>query len=267
MQRGNTNLVYVLRSFWTTVAFRRQVLLAMAGWWLICNSASLANSDIWKTATSGIWGTGSNWFDGSSPGTSDSAELNMAGTYTVTFNADPPAIEDLLFNTTGDNVTFTNSGAFRTLNVNSTVGGGQDVIVAGATLTLGKTLDPQLNLVVGDSMYAEFGGTVNIVHSGVTVGSTLNLTGGSQITVNTTSSLLASSDTTLGGVIGGGTLTFGSGSTGLLTNVNVGTSGTSASVFNVNGNVGLTGGITATEFAVGAASGSTGTVNVGVGGR
>src|ERR1041385_6338890 len=52
-------------------------------------STAFGNADSWKTATSGAWGVGTNWVDGTTPGNSDTANFNVFGSYTVTFSAAP----------------------------------------------------------------------------------------------------------------------------------------------------------------------------------
>src|SRR3954470_9341148 len=93
-----------------------------------------AASDVWDgngaVPPNGIWGTGTNWGDNTTPGNSDTATFNLANTYTVTFNANPLAIQALTVSA-GD-VTFTSSGGARTLPVNS-ASGGQDVTINGGS--------------------------------------------------------------------------------------------------------------------------------------
>src|SRR6476660_4661680 len=62
---------------------------------LALGSVARANSDIWKTATSGVWGLGTYWADNSTPGNGDQAQFDKAGTYAVWFSDPPLAIQDL----------------------------------------------------------------------------------------------------------------------------------------------------------------------------
>src|SRR5262249_19692232 len=151
---------------------------------------------------------------------------------------DPPAIQEMIFNLSTNNVTFTNSGAAtRTLHVDSTVGGNHDVTVVNSTINIGRILDTAFNLTVGDTLSAQTGATINIGNGDV-ITSKLNISGTSQMNVLAPVpifflALQVNSDTTIGDASGGGTLTIGNSSRGSLRNANVGTVGLGASVFNV----------------------------------
>jgi hypothetical protein len=74
--------------------FSRRAICALVVFWIPLNSH--AANDIWDAngavPPNGVWGTGPNWADNSTPGNSDTATFNLANTYTVTFNANPLAI-------------------------------------------------------------------------------------------------------------------------------------------------------------------------------
>ncbi len=207
--------------------------VATAHWGLVvalCGVATAqANNDVWKNAVSGTWSVASNWVDGSVPIGGDQASFQIAGTYGISFNASPAAIQDLFVITAGDNVTFVSVGAVRTLSVTSASGGLDAIVSDGATLTLGTTGQP-FNLSVGDNLYSQVGGTLNIAN-----GSTVNTadficsTAGT-INVAAASSLNATGTGTIGAafnagtlnISGGGSVTTGAGSLGDVS----GTSGT-----------------------------------------
>src|SRR5262245_10173024 len=112
-----------------------------------------AAADVWDgngiNPPNGIWGTGANWGDNTTSGNSDTATFNLANTYTVTFNANPLAIQALTVSA-GD-VRFTSSGGARTLPVNQT-SGEQDCTINSVTpLSLCTSRNPP-QLTVGDDL-------------------------------------------------------------------------------------------------------------------
>ncbi len=127
------------------------VLLLSACWASIAH----AGNDVWDAngaiPPNGIWGTNANWVDASTPGNGDTATFNLADSYTVTFNANPLAIQSLTVS--NGSVSFVSSGGVRTLNVNS-AGGPQDVSITGGatTLTLGTAAGNAVNLNIGDDL-------------------------------------------------------------------------------------------------------------------
>src|SRR4051812_46202924 len=106
----------------------------------LCSGVDAGN-DVWDgngaTPPNGVWGTGLNWVDNTAPNGGDQTTFNvggLGGTYTVTFSADPVAIQAL--SVTAGNVTFSSgAGSPRTLNVTSPTGG-QDVTISGGSLVL-----------------------------------------------------------------------------------------------------------------------------------
>jgi hypothetical protein len=60
-------------------------------------SVAVAASDVWDangaSPPNGIWGTGANWVDDAMLRNADTAVFSLAGDCTVTFNADPLAIQ------------------------------------------------------------------------------------------------------------------------------------------------------------------------------
>ena len=111
---------------------------------LVCASSAVANNDQWNNLSGGLWSTGGNWLDLSTPGTGDSATFGLNGAYTVSFNANPALIQAL--DVTTDNVTFASVGGTRVLAPTTSFGGtGTATIYGGATLALG-TLGNRMEL-------------------------------------------------------------------------------------------------------------------------
>jgi T5SS/PEP-CTERM-associated repeat protein len=184
-----------------------------AAWCLaIGGPARAQDNDIWDRPPGGFWELGANWADGSPPGTLDRATFNVAGDYLVEFGTAPSAIREL--NVTAGNVTFNSPGAFRTLNVNSTLfGGPQDVNISnGASLSLGTvdgfTIMP-LHLTVGHELTVSSGSTLNVRFGSDVITSILdnnsgqiNVTGfGSALTAGSTDLSGGSLNVTAGGVV------------------------------------------------------------------
>src|SRR5256885_8432403 len=122
--------------------------------------SAYGNADSWKTATNGTWATGSNWVDGTTPATSDTANFNVFGSYTVTFNAAPADIQNLAV--LQGTVIMTSSGGAKTLNVTSAPGK-QNVSVTGFTtgLFLGTTGNA-MHLVAGSDLSLQGGSTLQV---------------------------------------------------------------------------------------------------------
>src|SRR5262249_31394568 len=110
----------------------RAALLAAVS---ILGPASIAfgNADSWKTASSGTWGVGSNWVDGTTPGNGDTATFNVFGSYTVTFNAAPADIQAM--SVQQGTAIMTSTGGAKTLNL-SAAAGAQDLFVSGGSTGL-----------------------------------------------------------------------------------------------------------------------------------
>ena len=263
-------------------------------------SLALANNDTWKTATSGFWSTGTNWLDSSAPGGGDQATFDKAGTYTVTFNAPPTAIQD--FFVSGGSVTLTtSSGINGALNVNS-AGGGQDVVVSGSTLTVTTPADGSATSVnAGDDLHVQLGGILNVnAAAAVTTADLFDnfsgtidvsgsiLVGTFPILIPFYSTLNASNSALVGGIGGTSSLTYrnsakgslapagpvtvGSDGAGILNidtkagvevgSLNVGT-GSAAGTINVNSLGTTLGQVGNDTITVGAASGGVGAINIG----
>ncbi len=145
--------------------FSWRVLCALIG--LFMPLAAHAAGDVWDAngamPPDGIWGTGANWADNTTPGNSDTATFNLAGTYTVTFNANPLAIQGLTVSD-GD-VTFTSSGGPRTLSVSTSFT--PEVLLDAGNLTLGTSGNPlHLN---ADGLTVQNGSTLNVNAGGLTM--------------------------------------------------------------------------------------------------
>lgn len=155
---------------------------------LVVASTSLAADDSWKTAANGVWGAGSSWTDGTTPGASDSATFNLPGTYTVTFNADPPPIQALTL-TSAANVTFASGSRppnpieVRTLPVTSAPGSEDVILSDGATLTLGEAsgglplVSHPFHLTAGRGLAVQNGATLNVSFGSDVVTTDFNLHG------------------------------------------------------------------------------------------
>ena len=141
------------------VAIRTLAILALATLEFACRAH--AALDVWDNTPGGNWSIAANWTDGSVPGISDSATFNLAQSYPVTFNSDPGVIQAL--SVSAGSVTFQSSGGPRTLSLTAGAGS-QDVVVGGAmtTLTLGTTNNP-VNLVAGDDLSIQNGGTLAVL--------------------------------------------------------------------------------------------------------
>jgi len=118
----------------------------------------LAASDEWKDATSGKFGDGSRWLDGSAPTAGDTATFDVAGTYEVYFNLNPVnralTVSDgvVTFYGTGGSTVYSLTGAGGTMDAE---------IIDGASLTLGRNKEP-LGLVAGDDLAVNRGGTLTV---------------------------------------------------------------------------------------------------------
>ncbi len=259
---------------------------------LALGSAARANNDM-SIGTStlnrnGTWGTGADWLDTTTPGGSDQATFNQASTYTVTFSADPLAIQDLFV--TAGNVTFTNGvGSPRTLNVTS-ASGAQNVTISGSSsLSLGKGM----SLTAGDNLNVQLGGTLN-VNTGDHVNANdlfLNRIATAAVT-GAGASLNATASATVGDTSGTSTLSYSGLATGSLAlrarsmwvsraasvsafwtfdtgaavevgNLNIGTGSAGTGTVNVNTTGSSLFQMGADTISVGDASGGVGAINVG----
>lgn len=196
--------------------FLRIAWVAAAACWWAVGSPLLANEDFWKNAASGVWGTGSNWLDNTTPAGSDEATFDKDGNYTVTFNVDPLAIQDL--NLTGaGNLTFTSNSFLlpSTLRVNSTsfssvnVGG----FVGNTSLTLGTSggifnPDKPLHLSVGYDLRVNSLATLNVGFGSDVITSYLNCDGqlnisgsGSTLNASSQAAIYGNMNVTNGGMV------------------------------------------------------------------
>src|SRR5262245_57937993 len=94
--------------------------VALLGACLVVRECAGQTIDTWRLPASGVWGTGSNWTDGTAPGVNNSATIGQTGTYTATLAAAPSAILSLRIDN-GAKVTLQSAGGLRTLTTtNST---------------------------------------------------------------------------------------------------------------------------------------------------
>jgi hypothetical protein len=123
-------------------------------------STAYGNADSWKTAANGFWAVGTNWVDGSTPVTSDTANFNVFGSYTVTFNATPSDIQAL--SVLQGTAILNSSGGAKTLNVTAATGQ-KDLVAAGANtgLFIGSSGNP-MNLTIGHDLAVQTGATVGV---------------------------------------------------------------------------------------------------------
>lgn len=162
---------------------------------LFAESQLLASNDFWRTHN-GIWGDDANWSDGSRPGAGDHAFISLDGAYTVTFLADPTAIQALTVNGSA-NVAFTSNNFFQpsTLRVTSASGSRDVIVTDNAMLTLGTSggifgPDRPLHLIAGDDLIVRNGAKFTAAYgSNVTV-SGLDIESGGQVNINGSGSLL-----------------------------------------------------------------------------
>lgn len=149
---------------------RSHALLGPLGLWLAMAaipSGASANEITWNTATNGNWENGANWFGGNTPGNNDSATLNVAGTYTITFGINPASIQRLIVS--AGTVTLQSNGTVKTLPTDA-AGGNNSVFVLGSTTTLnlGGSSSNNMNLYVPTAVFVGSGGAF-VVRSGSTV--------------------------------------------------------------------------------------------------
>ena len=208
-------------------SFKPYAFMVAAAWWLPSSAPALAANDFWDTAASGVWQTGSNWLDNTTPAGGDTATFNLAGAYMVTFNGTPPAIR-VLGLSNGVNATFTSIGAaagqISTLRVNSASGSQNVHIQSGSNLSLGTsgglfTPSKPLHLTVGNVLSVASGSTLNVRFGSDVV--TSELSGDGQVNVSGAGSTLNVSsangigvrtlNATAGGVLQTSTAFIGSG--------------------------------------------------------
>jgi hypothetical protein len=183
-----------------------------------CAVGAVANNDVWQFAVSGNWGDGFRWVDGSTPGPADTATFDKPGTYIVTFNANPLAIQAL--SVTDGSVTFTGGGVARQLNVNAS-GSNTVTIAGGSTLALSTSgssvhLNGISSLNVGSGLNtSQF--LVNFGSHVSTPGTNLGLTGnGTMIVDGANSDLISGSAMRIGRNGFAGQLSFRNAATGRL---------------------------------------------------
>jgi hypothetical protein len=123
---------------------------------LMRGSIAQAANDVWDgnggVPPSNNWNVATSWVDNSTPGSSDTATFNIADTYTVSFSANPNAIQALTISS--GVVTFAStSSTGRTLSVNSATGT-QDVSITGAStlVILGTSPSNDVSLTIGDDL-------------------------------------------------------------------------------------------------------------------
>jgi fibronectin-binding autotransporter adhesin len=184
-----------------------------------------ANNDTWKNAATGIFTTGSNWTDGSSPMSSDSAAFNVAGSYDIVVVSNPTNIN--LTVGVGAGPRFLGGGTSRTYTLT-----GFASVAAGGTLTLGG--QPVFPVTLVDAGDLGVDGAANVTSGyDVTAGSlSVGLTSGTTAAVNVTgagSTLSTTGTTRVGDGGSSGTLTYQTGAGGLLAGeVHIADSGSSA---------------------------------------
>jgi T5SS/PEP-CTERM-associated repeat protein/autotransporter-associated beta strand protein len=274
-----------------TAGIGRYVALAAAIGLLVVNSQVTASNDFWKSGVNGVWTDGAKWLDNTAPGNSDQATFTAGGTYTVTFDSEPPAIQALTL-TNAPNVTFTSSSFIqpRTIRVTSASGSKDLLLTDVSTLSLGTSgvifnPDKPLHLTVGDNLAVQNGSTLNVrfgsdvstFRSNIASGGTVNVIGSgsvlmndSDLTVGTTMSGFAAMTIQSGGAVSSnvGHVAEGGDSTGMATVFGVGSNWTNSGsiVIGEGGTGGLnvnTGGnVTSFSGTLGSLGGSTGTVNI-----
>jgi T5SS/PEP-CTERM-associated repeat protein len=125
----------------------------------IALSVSIAHAanDVWDgngaTPPSNNWSFAPSWDDNTTPGNSDTATFNIAGTYTVSFSVSNPAAIQALTISSGSVTFASTSSTTRTLSVNS-ASGSQDVLITGAStfFTLGASPSNDVGLIAGDDL-------------------------------------------------------------------------------------------------------------------
>jgi hypothetical protein len=109
--------------------------LVAGGLQLALVSASALNTVLWTNGAGGSWSSGTNWSTGSPPGPTDSAVINLPGTYTVTVDASANA-------------------AF--LDLGTVVGAGtKTLVMASPTLTLASG-----GIVGADGIFSQSAGSL-----------------------------------------------------------------------------------------------------------
>lgn len=245
---------------------RRSALVAAI--MVVAGSTSVvrANADTWKTASSGLWETGSNWTDGTTPGNSDTAMFNVFGSFTTTFGVSPAAIQNL--SVLQGTVVMTSSGGAKTLNVTAAAGG-QDLNVSGASTGLFVgTSGNAMHLNIGDDLSVTGGATMQAAYGSHITASDLSASGlNGTLRIDgagTTLALTGAAVNYIGTSGGTGSLVFQNNSSGstIASDVYIAsaaTVGTGTVTVSGNSTVTLSGGL---YVANGNVAGSTGTVNV-----
>ncbi|MEX2172637.1 MAG: PEP-CTERM sorting domain-containing protein [Pirellulales bacterium] len=264
---------------------------------LACVSVGNAANDVWDAngaiPPNGIWGTAANWADNTVPGGADTVTFNITGpnaVYSVTFNANPAAIQDLAV--TNSVVTFLSSGGTRSLGVTA-AGSGQDVVLNSGAIILGTAGNP-MNLFVGGDLAVNDTSFVHVKHGSHLEYGRIHVPSGGQILVEGSilqPITLGFTSTTVGDLGGTGTLTFRGSAYGDLGNslavgvsssatgigqldiesgadvfagfLNVGTGSAGGGAIDINGNNSSLTLYTNANLTVGSAAGGIGTINIG----
>ncbi len=118
----------------------------------------------WKEAASGNFTDPARWAEGSVPGALDTAQFNVEGTYSVSFDT---TVTNKEFNIKQGNVTFLlNGSTYRTLNNGTPKIGAQDGDIAALTVTGGVFhVTPQYYLYLASNTSTR---TLNIVGADTT---------------------------------------------------------------------------------------------------
>jgi len=117
----------------------------------------------WKNAVDGNWDNTGNWNPAQIPGASDTADISLAGTYTVTFNANATIAGLTLGGASGTQTLSITGGHTLTLNGAGSVGshGDLEILASGVLNGSGNlTIDGALDWV-GGSMAGTGATTVN----------------------------------------------------------------------------------------------------------
>src|SRR5262245_58127283 len=74
-------------AFGSKTAGRYIIWVALLAWLILSGSPASAATVSWLTAGGGNWNVATNWSGGAVPATNDDVLITLAGTYTVTLNA------------------------------------------------------------------------------------------------------------------------------------------------------------------------------------
>ena len=227
---------------------------------LVLSLAAHAATKTWNNASGGSWTNASNWTPAGAPGNGDTANLTLAGTYTVSLDGNA-TLAALTVGGAGATVTLTNTAATLVVT-NGTVKSGSRLGLGGGDLRGRLTVETGGTLALGGSGTKNFY-QCTLINQGTVRWSGGELRGGhTPTTVITNSGLwVITSDNSFNQGIGGPDLRFHNRPTGILRkSAGTGTSAFSNFLFE---NLGLIEALNGTLTLPPGSTNATGTLRVG----